>query len=163
MLAAGQEERIVRLLKGLGSNSGIRPSSGAMPKVAGWSSKGLREFREHLGGELTITLLRDIGVGRRCMSWTKTRSLHAIAWLAQSGGRSMILDGGRAHLTYCSNIHPGETWAEVRANLERYVPSVRDSVAPGQPFGIGLRLSAQAASDLSRVPSARGTARLLGA
>ena len=64
----------------------------------------------------------------------------------------MILDGGRAHLTYCSNIHPGETWAEVRANLERYVPSVRDQVAPGQPFGIGLRLSAQAASDLSRVP-----------
>ena len=64
----------------------------------------------------------------------------------------MILDGGRAHLTYCSNIHPGETWAEVRANLERYVPSVRDAVAPGQPFGIGLRLSAQAASDLSRVP-----------
>lgn len=64
----------------------------------------------------------------------------------------MILDGGRAHLTYCSNIHPGETWAEVRANLERYVPSVRDQVAPGQPFGVGLRLSAQAASDLSRVP-----------
>jgi len=64
----------------------------------------------------------------------------------------MILNGGRAHLTYCSNIHPGETWAEVRANLERYVPSVRDQVAPGQPFGVGLRLSAQAASDLSRVP-----------
>jgi sugar phosphate isomerase/epimerase len=64
----------------------------------------------------------------------------------------MILDGGRSHLTYCSNIHPGETWAEVRANLERYVPSVRDQVAPGQPFGVGLRLSAQAASDLSRVP-----------
>lgn len=64
----------------------------------------------------------------------------------------MILDDGLAHLTYCSNIHPGETWAEVRANLERYVPSVRDRVAPGQPFGIGLRLSAQAAGDLSRVP-----------
>jgi len=59
----------------------------------------------------------------------------------------MILDGGRAHLTYCSNIHPGETWAEVRANLEGYVPSVRDQVAPGQPFGVGLRLSAQAASE----------------
>jgi sugar phosphate isomerase/epimerase len=54
------------------------------------------------------------------------------------------------HLTYCSNIHPGETWEEVRANLERYVPTVRDAVAPGQPFGIGLRLSAQAAQALSQ-------------
>jgi hypothetical protein len=61
----------------------------------------------------------------------------------------MILDGGRGHLTYCSNIHPGETWPEVRANLERYVPAVRDQVAPTLPFGVGLRLSAQAARELS--------------
>jgi sugar phosphate isomerase/epimerase len=61
----------------------------------------------------------------------------------------MKLDTRGVHLTYCSNIHPGETWTEVRANLERYVPAVRDQVAPGQPFGIGLRLSAQAARALS--------------
>jgi sugar phosphate isomerase/epimerase len=65
----------------------------------------------------------------------------------------MKLDGASGHLTYCSNIHPGETWAEVRANLGRYVPSVRDQVARGQPFGIGLRLSAEAAQALAR-PSA---------
>ncbi|MCW5621802.1 MAG: metabolite traffic protein EboE [Burkholderiales bacterium] len=53
------------------------------------------------------------------------------------------------HLTYCSNIHPGETWAEVRANLERYVPQVRDAVAPQDEFGVGLRLSARAAAELS--------------
>ena len=35
---------------------------------------------------------------------------------------------GEPHLTYCTNIHPGETWAEVRANLERHV-------APGQGGG----------------------------
>ena len=57
------------------------------------------------------------------------------------------VDGG--HLTYCSNIHPGETWAEVRANIERFFPAVRDRVAPGQPFGIGLRLSAQASRALT--------------
>jgi hypothetical protein len=57
--------------------------------------------------------------------------------------------GGDVHLTYCSNIHPGETWAEVRANLERYVPAVRRAVAPQSAFGIGLRLSARAAADLS--------------
>lgn len=62
----------------------------------------------------------------------------------------MKLDGASGHLTYCSNIHPGETWAEVRANLGRYVPSVRDQVARGRPFGIGLRLSAEAAQTLAR-------------
>lgn len=52
------------------------------------------------------------------------------------------------HLTYCSNIHPGESWAEVRANLERYFPAVREQVMPGAAFGIGLRLSALAAREL---------------
>jgi len=52
------------------------------------------------------------------------------------------------HLTYCSNIHPGESWADVRANIERFFPAVRDRVAPGKPFGIGLRLSARAAREL---------------
>lgn len=65
----------------------------------------------------------------------------------------MKLAAGETHLTYCSNIHPGESWDEVRANLARYVPAVRDRVAPGQAFGIGLRLSAQAARELS-VPAA---------
>ncbi|MEO8156502.1 MAG: metabolite traffic protein EboE [Betaproteobacteria bacterium] len=52
------------------------------------------------------------------------------------------------HLTYCSNIHPGESWADVRANIGKYFPAVRDKVAPGQAFGIGLRLSARAAKEL---------------
>lgn len=53
------------------------------------------------------------------------------------------------HLTYCTNIHPGESWAEVRANLERYVLPVRERVAPGRPFGLGLRLSGRAVRDLA--------------
>lgn len=65
----------------------------------------------------------------------------------------MKLATGGAHLTYCSNIHPGESWAEVRANLARYIPAVRDRVAPGRAFGIGLRLSAQASRELC-VPQA---------
>jgi hypothetical protein len=54
------------------------------------------------------------------------------------------------HLTYCSNIHPAESWAEVRANIEHYFPAVRNRVAPGEKFGIGLRLSARAARELGR-------------
>lgn len=56
---------------------------------------------------------------------------------------------GGPHLTYCTNIHPGETWPEVRANLERHVVAVRDAVADGRRFGIGLRLSAAAAAALA--------------
>jgi hypothetical protein len=57
---------------------------------------------------------------------------------------------GSPHLTYCTNIHAGEAWAEVRANLERYVLAVKQRVAPGRPFGVGLRLSNEAAETLSR-------------
>jgi len=57
--------------------------------------------------------------------------------------------GGGAHLTYCTNIHPGESWPEVRSNLERYLLSVKGQLAPGGPFGVGLRLSALAAGALA--------------
>jgi sugar phosphate isomerase/epimerase len=57
---------------------------------------------------------------------------------------------GHPHLTYCTNIHAGETWDEVRRNLERYVVRVKALVAPDRPFGVGLRLSAQAAEDLTK-------------
>ncbi|HEX7981029.1 MAG TPA: metabolite traffic protein EboE [Gemmatimonadaceae bacterium] len=53
------------------------------------------------------------------------------------------------HLSYCTNIHPGESWPEVRANLERYLVPVRERVAAGRPFGVGLRLSGEAARALA--------------
>ena len=53
------------------------------------------------------------------------------------------------HLTYCTNIHPGESWPEVRANLGRFVPEVKRRVASQSAFGIGLRLSAAAATALA--------------
>jgi sugar phosphate isomerase/epimerase len=60
-----------------------------------------------------------------------------------------LTGSGPPHLTYCTNIHAGETWPEVRANLERYVLAVKRRVAPDRPFGVGLRLSAQAALSLA--------------
>jgi sugar phosphate isomerase/epimerase len=53
----------------------------------------------------------------------------------------------KAHLSYCTNIHPGETWPEVLESL-KYALAVRDKMQVTQPFGIGLRLSAQAAEQL---------------
>ncbi|HEY6552611.1 MAG TPA: metabolite traffic protein EboE [Vicinamibacteria bacterium] len=61
----------------------------------------------------------------------------------------MNIGGARpSHLTYCTNIHPGETWPEVRRNLERHVLRVKAIVAPDRAFGVGLRLSAEAARSL---------------
>ena len=57
--------------------------------------------------------------------------------------------GNGVHLSYCSNIHPGESWAEVRANFDRYVVAVRDRLLTEGDFGIGLRLSARAAAELA--------------
>ena len=57
---------------------------------------------------------------------------------------------GSPHLTYCTNIHPGESLAEVRGNLERFTLAVKQKLAPDRPFGLGLRLGARAAEELSR-------------
>ncbi len=55
---------------------------------------------------------------------------------------------GATHLTYCTNIHAGETWADVFENVRTHVLAVRGSIAPELAFGIGLRLSAEAAATL---------------
>ncbi|MDQ6732798.1 MAG: metabolite traffic protein EboE [Nitrospirota bacterium] len=67
-----------------------------------------------------------------------------------SSNTMMLALPGHPHLTYCTNIHPGESWAEVRANIERYVLQVKSHIAPDRLFGIGLRLSHQAAVALSK-------------
>jgi sugar phosphate isomerase/epimerase len=61
----------------------------------------------------------------------------------------ILASAGRPHLTYCTNIHPGESWSQVRDNVERFVPAVKARIAPTQPFGVGLRLSGAAARALS--------------
>jgi sugar phosphate isomerase/epimerase len=64
------------------------------------------------------------------------------------------------HLTYCTNIHAGESWPEVHAALTKYVPEVKRQVAPDRPFGVGIRLSAVAAEAL-REPAAMEQLRAL--
>ncbi len=50
-------------------------------------------------------------------------------------------------LTYCTNVHPGETWQEVRANVRRHVLRVKARVSPHEPFPVGLWLSERAARE----------------
>tara|TARA_R110002096_G_scaffold206192_7_gene392342 strand:+ start:10219 stop:11388 length:1170 start_codon:yes stop_codon:yes gene_type:complete len=54
------------------------------------------------------------------------------------------------HLGYCTNIHRGETWSETFQTLRDYTMAVRDRVSKDQPYGIGLRLGADAAADLAK-------------
>jgi 3-dehydroquinate synthase len=45
--------------------------------------RGLAEFREHLGGELTVTLLSDLGTGVEVHAIDEARMLDALGWLRQ--------------------------------------------------------------------------------
>lgn len=58
-------------------------------------------------------------------------------------------DPGPVHLSYCTNVHPGESWADTLLALRAHLPLVKARVAPTQPFGVGLRLSARAAEELA--------------
>ena len=85
LLPEGQDVRIVVLLESLGlriwhSALESRDASGRLSLLV-----GLDEFQEHLGGALTITLLRDLGVGvevhemdaqlvEQSLNWLKARA-----------------------------------------------------------------------------------------
>ncbi|MFT3859666.1 MAG: metabolite traffic protein EboE [Aquabacterium sp.] len=62
---------------------------------------------------------------------------------------SVLADGIASHLTYCTNVHPGEQWAETFEALRRHLPAVKARVSPSERFGVGLRLSAMAAHQLA--------------
>jgi hypothetical protein len=55
---------------------------------------------------------------------------------------------GFFHLTYCTKIHPGHGWETLWGNLRHYAPALKARLAPAQPFGLGLRLSAMEAREL---------------
>ena len=65
---------------------------------------------------------------------------------------------GDVHLTYCTNIHAGQSWQDIRASLDEYVPAIKSTVAQSQPMGIGLRLSGEAAA-VARQPEALASFR----
>jgi 3-dehydroquinate synthase len=85
LLAAGEDERIMRLLETLGftlwhDQLKHRNAQGRLAVL-----QGLADFQEHLGGELTITLLAGIGHGievheidtrvvEQCIDWLEQRA-----------------------------------------------------------------------------------------
>lgn len=71
-------------------------------------------------------------------------------------------DGGLGHLTYCTNIHPGETWPEVRQALANNLPEIKSRISPDAPFGVGLRLGAEAVHTLGQSEALAELQTLLG-
>jgi 3-dehydroquinate synthase len=82
-LAAGEDERVVGLLQRLGFDlwhDKLRQcDSRDVPLVL----KGLADFREHLGGELTVTLLAEIGRGVEVHEMDERIVGNCIDWLEQ--------------------------------------------------------------------------------
>jgi 3-dehydroquinate synthase len=81
MLPAGAEDRVYAMLKQIGFHLWhpaleSRAASGRLLVL-----DGVAEFREHLGGELSITLLADIGRGEDVHEFDEVGVARAIAWL----------------------------------------------------------------------------------
>jgi 3-dehydroquinate synthase len=83
LLAPGAEERICALLEFLGFRLWHPALESTRPHGELALIEGLREFQEHLGGELTVTLLEDIGHGVEVHAIEEAWVLDSIAWLKQ--------------------------------------------------------------------------------
>jgi hypothetical protein len=57
--------------------------------------------------------------------------------------------GREDHLTYCTNIHAGETWDEIFERLRQNLPAIKSAASADADLGVGLRLSAIAAEVLA--------------
>ncbi|MFK7944207.1 MAG: 3-dehydroquinate synthase, partial [Paracoccaceae bacterium] len=81
LLPEGADERIIALLEHLGFrifHPGLmRKDDSGRPAIL----RGLREFQEHLGGELTITLLTGIGIGHEVHEIDADLMMQAARWM----------------------------------------------------------------------------------
>ncbi|WP_443642671.1 metabolite traffic protein EboE [Candidatus Levibacter sp. Uisw_134_01] len=55
-----------------------------------------------------------------------------------------------SYLTYCTNIHAAEEWPDVITKLKLFLPKIKQDVSIDKKFGLGLRLAASAAKDLTK-------------
>ncbi|MGI9510327.1 MAG: 3-dehydroquinate synthase [Geminicoccaceae bacterium] len=81
LLAEGEDIRICALLEHLGFRL-WHPALETTANDGGVAViKGLRDFQEHLGGELTVTLLQEVGIGIEAHEIDEAMMLEAISWL----------------------------------------------------------------------------------
>ena len=70
-------------------------------------------------------------------------------------------DNPPLHLTYCLNIHSGESWQENFDAIKQNTLAIRDKIAKGKAFGLGLRLGFEAASQLIKTEELDELSRFL--
>jgi len=86
LLVPGEEERLCALLEYLGFDL-WHPALARTGTNGEWAIlEGLREFQEHLGGELTVTLLAGIGTGVEVHEIDRERMRAAMHWLKDRAG-----------------------------------------------------------------------------
>ncbi|MDH5210064.1 MAG: 3-dehydroquinate synthase, partial [Betaproteobacteria bacterium] len=86
LLAPGEEERICALLEYLGFHL-WHPALARTGEKGEWAIlEGLKDFQEHLGGELTVTLLAGIGKGVEVHEMDTARVREAMQWLRSRAG-----------------------------------------------------------------------------
>ncbi len=54
----------------------------------------------------------------------------------------------QGHLTYCTNIHAGESWPDHFDAIKKHFPAIKNTLSPNAPMGLGLRLSHLASLEL---------------
>ena len=81
MLSAGADERVHALFKRLGFHLWHPAMESRDDRGRFLILDGIEEFREHLGGELTVTMLRSMGHGEEINSLDCDQILHAMTWL----------------------------------------------------------------------------------
>jgi 3-dehydroquinate synthase len=82
-LRAGEEDRIAFLLEHLGFKLWHPALEQTTPSGRHAVLQGLQDFREHLGGELTITLLAEVGTGVEVHEMDEALVVQSIDWLAR--------------------------------------------------------------------------------
>jgi 3-dehydroquinate synthase len=81
LLAEGEDRRVRALLEKLGFQLWHQALDAKGHDGERLLLAGLEEFREHLGGELTLTLLSEIGTGVEVHSVDETLLAEALDWL----------------------------------------------------------------------------------
>jgi 3-dehydroquinate synthase len=88
-ITAGVADRILNLIAALGFDLFANELLHADSKGTLMVLRGLEEFREHLGGELTVTMLKGIGEGFEAHQVDTERMVEAVQELKQRHGKQL--------------------------------------------------------------------------
>jgi hypothetical protein len=69
--------------------------------------------------------------------------------------KAMQLKNGMGHLTYSTLVHPGDSWEDIWASVQEYLPQVKKRVCPNDKFGVSLRISSASSEVLIASPQKR--------